>query len=57
MSPFKVIHGYHPRKLVDLILLPVHTRVSDSTSSFAEHVRSLHKEISDKINLSNQRYK
>ena len=29
----------------------------ESASSFVKHIRSLHKEISDKINLSNQRYK
>ena len=57
LSPFKVVHGYRPRKLVDLIPLPEHARISKSTSSFAEHIRSLHKEISDKINLSNQVYK
>ena len=40
MSPFEVVYGYHPKKLVDLILVPLHTRTSKSAESFAKHVRS-----------------
>ena len=51
------MHGYYPKKPVDLIPLLMHARVSESASSFIEHIMSLHKEISDKINLSNEMYK
>ena len=56
-SPFEIVHGYKPNKPLDLIPLPVHTRVSESASSFAQHIKDLHKEISEKINLSNESYK
>ena len=56
-SPFEIAHGYKPRRLVDLIPLPSHARVSKSVESFAQHVSRLHKEISKKIQLSNEEYK
>ena len=56
-SPFEIVHGYKPNRPLDLIPLPVHTRVSESAESFAHHVKNLHKEISHKINLSNELYK
>ena len=56
-SPFEIAHGYNPRRPVDLIPLPSHARVFESIESFAKHVRKLHKEISKKIQLSNEEYK
>ncbi|WP_374695325.1 hypothetical protein ACEW7V_02415, partial [Areca yellow leaf disease phytoplasma] len=43
--------------LIDLIPLPIHARVSESAESFAQHIRDLHKDINQKINLSNETYK
>ena len=57
MSPFEVVHGYQPRKPIDLIPLPMYARISKSMESFAQHVKSLYKEISKKINISNKIYK
>ena len=57
MSPFEIVHGYKPMKPLDLVPLPTHTRVSESADSFAQHVKNLHKDISNKINLSNETYK
>ncbi|PKA64799.1 hypothetical protein AXF42_Ash016830 [Apostasia shenzhenica] len=57
MSPFEIVHGYKPRVSIDLILLPMHARMSESVESFAQHVRKLHKEISKKISASNDTYK
>ena len=56
-SPFKIAHGYKPRRPFNLIPLPSHARVSKSVESFVQHVRKLHKEISKKIQLSNKEYK
>ena len=56
-SPFEVVHGYKPRKPIDLIPLPTHARVSESTESYAQHVKDLHHEINKKIKLSNDTYK
>ena len=57
MSPFEIVYGYKPRKPIDLILLPTHAHVSESVESFAQHVKDLHKEISEKISTSNLTYK
>ena len=35
----------------------MHARIFESTKSFAQHVKSLHKEISKKISISNKVYK
>ena len=55
-SPFEIVTGYKPNQPIDLIPLPIHARVSEFAESFAQHVRDLHKEISQKIKLSNENY-
>ena len=56
-SPFKIVHGYKPRKLTDLIPLSHHARVSVSAESFAQHIRELHEQICTHLNKSNESYK
>ena len=56
-SPFEVVHGYRPKRPLDLFPLPAHARVSESAESYAQHVKDLHKEISQKIQTSNELYK
>ena len=56
-SPFEIVHGYQPNKPLDLIPLPVHAKVSESAEHFAQHVKNLHKEITQKIKMSNDAYK
>ena len=56
-SPFEIVHGYKPNRPLDLIPALEHTRVSESAESFAQHVKDLHHDISQKINLSNNMYK
>ena len=56
-SPFEIVHGYKPRKPLDLLPLPPNTRVSESAESYAQHIKDLHHEISKKIHLSNESYK
>ena len=34
----------------------MHARISESAESFAQHVKALHKEISNKIKKSNESY-
>ena len=48
MSPFEVVHDYQPKQIIDL-MLPHHTRKSESAASFASHIHDLHKEISNQI--------
>ena len=43
MSSFEVIHGYKHKKLIDLIFMTQHPRVSESASALASHVHDLHK--------------
>ncbi|GFZ18574.1 hypothetical protein Acr_27g0003130 [Actinidia rufa] len=57
ISPFEVVHGFKPRKPVDLLPMSPHTRVSESAESFARHIRELHDEIRKVINDSNCQYK
>ncbi|GFY88904.1 hypothetical protein Acr_06g0008440 [Actinidia rufa] len=57
MSHFEVFHGFIPRKPVDLLPMSPNTRVSESTESFARHIRELHDEIRKVINNNNFQYK
>ena len=57
MSPFEIVIGYRPKKLVDLFPLPMHARVSESAHSLAEHIRSLHDDIHHCIEINNKHYK
>jgi len=57
MSPFEAVHGYKPKKPIDLILMTQHPRLSESASAFASYIHDLHKEINKKIQESNAQYK
>ena len=57
MSPFEIVTGYRPRRPIDLAPLPLHTHVSASALSMAEHIRSLHSDIRRRIEISNEHYK
>ena len=57
MSLFEIVCGYKLNQPLDLISLPNHVRVSDQADIFAQHIRDLHKEISNKINLNTEIYK
>jgi hypothetical protein len=57
MSPFEVVHGYKARKPLDLLPMSPQVRMSESAEAFARHVHNLHKDISNRIHLSNTRYK
>jgi len=43
MIPFKVLHGYKPRKPIDLIPMTQHSRLFESTFAFALHIHESHK--------------
>jgi len=57
MSPFEVVHGYKPRKSLDLLLMSFHARVYESAESFARRIQDLHIEITKQIQASNAQYK
>ena len=52
-SPFEVVHGYTPRKPLDLLPMSPHVRIFESVEAFARHVHDLHNEIRKKIQASN----
>ena len=46
LNPFEIITGFKPRQPIDLLLMVHHhSRISDSVSVFASHIRALHEEI------------
>jgi len=55
MSSFEVVHGYKPRKPIDLSPMTHHPMVAEAAS--ASHVHDLHKETSKKIQYNNANYK
>lgn len=57
MSPFEVVHGYKPRKPLDLLPMSLNARVSESAESFARRIQDLHIEITKQIQASNAQYK
>ena len=52
-SPFELVHGYTPRKPLDLLPMSPHVRISESAEAFARHIHDLHNEIHKKIQASN----
>ena len=56
-SPFEVMHGYTPRKPLDLLPMSPHVRIFESAEAFARHIHDLHSEIRKKIQVSNSQYK
>ena len=56
-SPFEVVHGYTPRKPLNLLPMSPYVRISKSTKAFARHIHDLHNEIRKKIQVSNYQYK
>ena len=57
MSLFEVVHGYKPKKPLDLFPMSIHARVSESAESFACRIQDLHIEIAKQIQASNAQYK
>ena len=56
-SPFEVVHGYTPRKPLDLLPMSPHGRISKFAETFAQHIHEMHNEIRKKIQVSNSQYK
>ena len=56
-SSSKVVHGYTPRKPLDILPMSPYVRISKSADAFARHIHDLHNEIRKKIQASNSQYK
>ena len=53
-SPFEIVTGFKSSQPINLIFMAYHhSRVSDSASAFASHIRALHEEIREKIIKNN----
>ena len=50
-SPFEFVHGYTPRKPLDLLPMSPHVRISKSVETFARHIHDFHNEIRKKIQV------
>ena len=48
-NPFEVMHGYTPRKPLDLLPMSPHVRIFESAEAFARHIHDLHNEIRKKF--------
>jgi hypothetical protein len=55
-SSFEVVHGYKPRKPLDLLPMSLYARVSELVESFARRIQDLHIEITKQIQASNAQY-
>ena len=56
-SPFEIMHGYTPRKPLDLLPMSPNVRIFESAEAFARHIHDLHNKIRKKIQASNSQYK
>ncbi|KAF2287479.1 hypothetical protein GH714_000848 [Hevea brasiliensis] len=56
-SSFKIVHGYSPHILVDLVSFLPHIHISQLAEFFAQYIHDLHVEIRRNIALSNENYK
>lgn len=56
MSPFEVVNGRTPNHVLDLVPLPISSRVCDDADAFAEHIRYFKAQIIRQIEQSNNKY-
>ncbi|KAA0032636.1 Transposon Ty3-I Gag-Pol polyprotein [Cucumis melo var. makuwa] len=54
-SPFEVVYGFNPLTPLDLSPLPSNMFTSDAASSRVEYIKTLHKEIKERIEKKNQK--
>ncbi|TYK22485.1 F15O4.13 [Cucumis melo var. makuwa] len=54
-SPFEVVYGFNPLTPLDLSPLPPNMFTSDAASSRVEYIKTLHKEIKERIDKKNQK--
>ena len=57
MNPLEVVHGYKPRKPLNLLPISLHARVSESAKSFACRIQDLRIEITKQIQATKAQYK
>jgi len=54
-SPFEVVYGFNPLTPLDLLPIPSNMFVSDAATSKADLIKTLHKEVKERI--KNQNFK
>ena len=57
MIPFEVVHGYKPRKPLNILLMSLHAKVFELAKFFTRKIQNLHIEITKQIQTSNAQYK
>lgn len=53
MSQFEVVNGRTPNHVLDLVPLPISSRVCDDADAFAEHIRDFKAKIIRQMKQSN----
>lgn len=55
-TPFEAAYGLKPQHVLDLVPLPLGTRVSDDGEAFADHIRRVHEEVKAALKTNNEIY-
>ena len=55
-SPFQIVYGSSPRTALELRKMEQGERTSAKAEEYADHIKSLHKEVHAHINMMNQQY-
>jgi len=48
-SPFQVVYGRNPMRVLDLVQLPLGDRINDDGEAFAEHIQQLQQRVRQKL--------
>lgn len=56
-SPFEVLHGGVPGLRIDLVSLPIDSRLAESPETFAKHIHDVRTDVQQKFAQSNENYK
>lgn len=55
-TPFEAVYGLKPQHAVDLVPVPLETRVSEDGEVFEDHIKRVHEEVRAAIMSSNESY-
>ena len=56
-TPFKVVYGHNPITPLDLTPIPILKQFSSEAEKHAKHVKELHSQVHNQINIQNMKYK
>ena len=56
-SPFQVVYGINPTRVLDLVPLPLGEKIDDDGEASVEHNQQIQQKVRQKLQASNQQYK